>query len=146
MAVCLIWPMLAVYAHTSNLPLVADLLTWEHAPCFCAGMMLYLIKRDGHTFTGWLLVFYSWAMTVGITARLLPDRRGRASPDAERPLTVEIAAIALAFVLVGVLLLVSGGPYSMAPAHRSAGAITYPLYLIHESWGFLHPCGARGAR
>jgi peptidoglycan/LPS O-acetylase OafA/YrhL len=134
MAVCLVWPMIAAYAHTSNLPLVADLLIWENAPYFCAGMMLYLIKRDGHTFTSWLLVFYSWAMTVGITARAfrtgVADLTGR-----ERSLTVELAAITLAFVLVAVC--------SSSAAARIqwrwltvAGAITYPLYLIHEWWGF----------
>ena len=63
-AVCALWPVLGEVASRTNQDLVGTLLVHDYAPYFAAGMMLYLIYRDGHSWLSWGLVAWNWCLAL----------------------------------------------------------------------------------
>lgn len=128
------WPPLAALAHYTDQDLLGSLLNWTTAPFFCLGMVLYLVHRYGPSLLHLLLLGYTWALAVGVTASRFPgdapDVVGR-TPS----LTVYLVVVTLVPVVVYAAVLL--------PLDRSGwrwltvlGALTYPLYLLHEYWGW----------
>ena len=132
--IALVWP----EAGTS-----VTFLSW--ANLFGAGMVLYVIHRAGHTAVRWLLVAFNTAQAavlagvqkIGVIDALVTTV-GPASGAV-------LAGIAIACVgtvaLVTLVPAVRDVPWAWLTA---AGALTYPLYLVHEyvGWaliGVLHP-------
>jgi peptidoglycan/LPS O-acetylase OafA/YrhL len=142
MTLVLLWPPLAVWAHNTDQDLIAGLLNYSTAPFFCLGMVLYLTYRDGATILHWLLLAYAWALSIGLVGVRFPD--GAVEDTGRTPsLVVELVLITLAVVAVAVCARLRLDH----PRWRwlvAAGALTYPLYLLHEYWGWyfihlLHP-------
>ncbi|HLS64244.1 MAG TPA: acyltransferase [Ruania sp.] len=120
----------------------ATALSW--APLFAAGMVLYVIFRDGHTWQRWALVGLNTAqaMLVGATHKIhVID----AVASGEHT-----SALLFSLVVLGTIAAVAA--VALVPAVRDLdwqvltflGALTYPLYLLHEYFGWtliqvLHP-------
>lgn len=135
MALCLVWPVMAWLAAKSDAALLAQLLEPAYAPFFCIGILTYLVYRDGWTVSAGLLLgfnvcfalwvssthFVSWSLTVAGSA-------------------VSVRGIIGLFLLcVGALLVAT-----LTPVRRLdwrwltlLGALTYPLYLVHEVPGWV---------
>jgi peptidoglycan/LPS O-acetylase OafA/YrhL len=122
----------------------ADLTFLSWAPLFGAGMVLFVIHRDGHTRARWALV----ALNAGEAAAVAAGQRARAidavaSGGTVRP--VVLAAVVLgAVALVALVALVPAIRRVDLPVLTALGALTYPLYLTHEYVGWaviqvLHP-------
>ncbi|WP_371814256.1 acyltransferase family protein [Phycicoccus sp. HDW14] len=130
----LVWPPLAALAHTSGQDLLATLLNWYTAPFFCLGMVLYLIHRWGPSLLHLLLLGYSCALAVGVTATRFPD--GAPSVTGATP------SLGVVLGTVSVIPLLVWAAARFAPRGRAwrwltvLGALTYPLYLLHEYWGW----------
>jgi peptidoglycan/LPS O-acetylase OafA/YrhL len=117
-------------------------LSW--ASMFGAGMVLHVIYRDGPTVRRWLLV----VLNVGQGAVLAAVQKVEAIEAIATGGTVSPVVLATLVVLVvGVVALVTLVPAVRDvdwPVLTTLGALTYPLYLVHEYYGWaliqaLHP-------
>jgi peptidoglycan/LPS O-acetylase OafA/YrhL len=134
MAFAMVWPLVGAMAQQYDNAFISELLIAGWSPYFAAGMLLYLASRDGWSTLLALLVGFQviLAMTraAQYTGPVTANTGGPASP------IVAACGVAVCFGLVALA--------TTTPLRRvswtwltTLGAITYPLYLIHEYWGWL---------
>jgi peptidoglycan/LPS O-acetylase OafA/YrhL len=126
---CVIW--LAVSVFVAGQPWLAWLVSAENVPYFVAGIALFLVHRFGATPLLWALVTASW---------LLALYRLDSHIDAtlhDRSAGTWLPAAAVVTACFGIMILVATGRLNrFDPGWLvTAGALTYPLYLIHQSLG-----------
>jgi peptidoglycan/LPS O-acetylase OafA/YrhL len=135
LALCLAWPVLGALAGGTQSPLLIELLQPDYAPFFCIGILLYLVYREGWSAGPALLLGlnYLFALWAGASYYMPWSIRTAGAGVSFRGLalllTLSIIAIAVA---------------TLTPVARVdwrwltvAGALTYPLYLLHENLGWL---------
>jgi peptidoglycan/LPS O-acetylase OafA/YrhL len=134
LAFAALWPAAAAMAHNAGLDLVADLLIWDYAPLFAGGMALFLLTKDRRSLLAWLVlaenVILGAAWSGRETAAIITANVDRAVPDALSAALVTACFAAVALATLTRLRHVS------AAWLTTAGALTYPLYLVHEYWGW----------
>jgi peptidoglycan/LPS O-acetylase OafA/YrhL len=133
MAFCALWPLAAAVAATTDSPLLQTILMPTYAPLFAGGMMLYFIAREGHSLLAWLVVganavFAANAADHGAVGRI------------DKITAVEHSPVVVWAVVLGCFAVVALA--SLTRLRRvnwkwltTLGALTYPLYLVHEFWG-----------
>lgn len=134
LVVCAVWPPVAILTADRSIEPFATLLLGGYAPYFAGGMLLYLIYREGHALTPWLLVLGNVLLALpGSVPRLasMIERNTGTTPSS----TLLAVLVVCCFVTVVVLVLTPlkdrGGEWLVA-----LGWLTYPLYLLHEFWGW----------
>ena len=129
-----VWPAAALVAQTVGPDALRTLLISDSAPLFAAGMVLYVIRHGGHSLVAWSLVAANTAASVWL---VVPDqlvRQARNSDVAPSGLIVGSVVVAsIALVAVVTLTRVSRLSWRWL---TTVGALTYPLYLVHEHWGW----------
>ncbi|MCD1570479.1 acyltransferase family protein [Agromyces mediolanus] len=135
LALAFLWPLIGAIAMTMGDGFIAELLSAQYAPFFAAGMVLYLIYQHGHSTLRWLV--FGFASLSGIYQTVTHYVLGPMSANTGRELSPLIATL----ILIGLLAVVAIA--TLTPlAHRGprwlvvAGLLTYPVYLIHENWGW----------
>jgi len=132
-AVC--WPIVAAIAEKTHLDFLAYVLVWQHAALFAGGMIIYLIGRNGHSPLRWLALGF---VTLMAFATSTPEAAERilGTTGAGVPSLAAVAAVFLCFAAVAAV--------TLTPLRRIrwrwltlAGALTYPLYLVHEQIGWV---------
>ncbi|GAA2752892.1 acyltransferase [Kitasatospora cinereorecta] len=123
---CWIWALAAVLAPQSGVPLIVTLAIASYAPFFIAGVAFYLVRRRGGV-DGELLALLAltWLLAQARMSAIC-GTHGRAS----------LATVAVS-AMYGVMYLVASGrtdriTWAWLPV---AGAISYPLYLLHQAIG-----------
>jgi peptidoglycan/LPS O-acetylase OafA/YrhL len=126
---CVIW--LAVSVFVSGQPWLAWLISAENVPYFVAGMAMFLMHRFGTTPLLWGIVTASWLISL---YRL--DSHIDATLHTHAALTW-LPAAGVVTACYAVMLLVATGKLNRLdwPWLVTAGALTYPLYLLHQSLG-----------
>src|SRR5690625_1373962 len=133
-AFTVIVPAIGIPATFTGHDTISMLLIGPYSAFFMVGMLMYLIRRDGGTWLTWSLL--SLNLTAGIIIRvrrhviMLPDRLGW-EPS--------IPLLALLMVLCAVAVWVVTSPRLAGINWKwltTLGALTYPLYLIHQHWGW----------
>jgi peptidoglycan/LPS O-acetylase OafA/YrhL len=126
---CVVW--LAVSVFVSGQPWLAWLISAENVPYFVAGMALFLIHRFGATPLLWAIVTVSWLLAL----YRLDSHLGATLHDHSAPTWLPAAAAVTG--CFGVMILVATGRLDRVdwPWLVTAGALTYPLYLVHQSLG-----------
>jgi len=112
-------------------------LTAKWAPFFAAGALFYLVRTDGvrPQRVALLVVCYALAMVYSMrdatASRSVID--GLTGPDAAQVMIVG----GIVSLIFGVFTLVARGAWTMEASALTAvsGALTYPLYLIHQYFG-----------
>ncbi|WP_265522035.1 acyltransferase family protein [Oerskovia flava] len=128
-----LWPVLAAVASTSGNELVSTVLVASDAPLFAGGMALYCLTREPRSPTLWMLlglnVLLAAAHSGSIQATRLENSTGVAISAG-----AYWTAIIVCFAIVALA--------TLTPLNRiswkwltTLGALTYPLYLVHTSWG-----------
>jgi peptidoglycan/LPS O-acetylase OafA/YrhL len=123
------WLVLAVLV-PAEAPL-AELVMPQFAPYFVAGITIYLIRRHGPAWPLWALLAAAWALSlVRVRERVL-----FANPGFPLPIWPAWLIITLAYL---VLLASALGVTDRWHWRRLAvaGAISYPLYLLHPRIGY----------
>lgn len=137
-----LWPVIAAIAQTTHLDFVADLLISDYAPLFAGGMMLYCLTREPRSVVVWLVFLQNVVIAAAWTAPITGNAIGRYSATEPNQLAVTLVVIGcFALVLVASLTPLKHISWKWLTL---AGALTYPLYLIHEYWGWwfikvIHP-------
>ncbi|RFU84347.1 acyltransferase [Streptomyces triticagri] len=132
---CAVWTLAAVIAEAASMPLLDLVLMPEYAPFFIGGIGLYLVHRDRQDVTAWGIVGVSWLLGQHYAV----DRLWHA-PDPDffsfRPSVGIIAVVTLGFAAVAAVAL---GLLSRVDCTwlTTAGALTYPFYLVHEHLGWV---------
>ncbi|NLU66784.1 acyltransferase [Streptomyces sp. HNM0574] len=132
---CAAWLLGTALAEASGSALLDLVLMPEYAPFFTGGVGLYLVHRYGHDATAWAIVGVSWLLGQHYAVRELWH-----PPDPEffsyRPSLGIIAVVTLGFAAVAAVAL---GALNWADWRwlTTAGALTYPFYLVHEHLGWV---------
>ncbi|MFI5494992.1 acyltransferase family protein [Actinoplanes sp. NPDC051859] len=136
------WLVAAALATQADVPALDVLVMPEHAPYFAAGIALYLIHRCGSHLALWALVGSSFLLAQH---QVVDQLHHVARNVLGRPLPT-LPTLALVTGIFAVLALVATGKLARIRGRwlTVAGALTYPLYLIHEYIGWtlialLHP-------
>jgi peptidoglycan/LPS O-acetylase OafA/YrhL len=132
--VCAAWPPLAILTERAGLEPFATALLGGYAPLFAGGMVLYLIYREGHGPLPWSVVALNIVLAVHESAP-------RAFASLVRNTGFEPSTPLLGLGVVGCFVTVA--VLTLTPL-RAWGArwlvvvasLTYPLYLVHEFWGW----------
>lgn len=134
LAFSMIWLVAAVLCYQSQNPLLQTVVDSEYAPYFIAGMCFYLMHRFGANLVllGMIGVCFTMGQIEAYQTYLHTERAVLGRAYAGWPV---FALELLFFLLIGAVAL------GWIPAVRwkwltLAGALTYPLYLLHEEIGW----------
>jgi peptidoglycan/LPS O-acetylase OafA/YrhL len=147
-AFVVLWPVAGAIATQTGSELVATVLVAPDAALFAGGMTLYLLTRDRRSPVLWLALALDVVLAAAVAGRIQAVRIENSTDVALSPATYW-TAIVVCFALVAVV--------TLTPLNRlswgwltALGALTYPLYLVHSSWGrwvieSVHPYLSRAA-
>lgn len=114
--------------------LLRNVLIYEYAPYFIAGATFYLVRASGMTTQRAGLLLANLALALRHSLAALPDLDKHYGVHND-PVVVGVAVV----VFFAVMLAVSTG--RTGPLGRrtwvTLGALTYPLYLIHQNLGYM---------
>ncbi|MEU9476327.1 acyltransferase [Streptomyces sp. NPDC048191] len=123
------WTLAAVLCHSSGNALLNQVVMPEYAPFFVGGLALYLIHRFGGDLLAWGVVAMSWLLAQSEATRGLWGAHPHRDPY------VVVLIVTVAFAAVAAVAL--GRPrWARGRWLVTAGALTYPFYLIHEHLGW----------
>ncbi|MEV6838948.1 acyltransferase [Streptomyces sp. NPDC051133] len=130
---CSVWTLATVLTNTSGNELLKQVVMPDYAPFFIGGLALYLIHRFGSDLLLWGIVAVSWLLGQSNAVRGLwhPGAHG----DFVRDPHVIILIVTLAFASVAVVAL-GWANWANWSWLVTAGALTYPFYLVHEHLGW----------
>ncbi|MGV8968096.1 MAG: acyltransferase family protein [Cellulomonas sp.] len=129
-----LWPALALVADAAGPAWLRTVLVAEFAPLFAAGMVLFLIRREGHSRVAWWLVV---ANTAAAGWLVVPDQLVKQARNTDHTPSAGILAL-LVVACIAMVAVVTLTPVSRLDWRwlTTLGALTYPLYLVHEHWGW----------
>lgn len=106
----------------------------EYLPYFAADAFYYLIWANGPSLARWVGVGISWALAVRECVSFMVT----VSAYYRTPMSPWVgAAIVTAFFVVFAAVATRSTGRLGAMRWTAAGAVTYPLYLVHENLGFM---------
>ncbi|MFE1016420.1 acyltransferase family protein [Streptomyces sp. NPDC058794] len=130
---CWVWAVAAVLATRSGASPISDLLMAQDCWFFIAGLAFYLMYRFGQNLLLWGMIALCFAMgnyTAMKTWRATLDKVGDNVPGWGVAVVLTVFFVTMAGVSLGWF---RGINWRWLP---TAGALTYPLYLLHESIGW----------
>lgn len=129
-----LWPVLGLGAQLIGHEVAAGKLMAEYAPLFAGGMMLFMIYRFGHSVARWAILLLNVVISAYFTGLKAPVEAMELVGYAVAPWTYWLIVAGL-FATVAALCL--------TPLRNVqwkflalAGALTYPVYLLHQVWGW----------
>ncbi len=133
LAFAALWPVVAAIAFHNGQQFIAFFLMPEYAPYFAGGMLLYLIYRDGHDLGTWLLVGFQVAIAANASWSFYSDLATNTPAIPSKPVVVLLVVGCFAAVAAVTLT-----PLARVGAAwlTTLGALTYPLYVVHQNWGW----------
>ncbi|MBV2355960.1 acyltransferase [Streptomyces sp. J2-1] len=130
---CAVWTLAVVLSTASDSALVDQIVMPEYAPFFIGGLALYLIHRFGSDLMLWGIVGVSFLIGQHTAVRGLWHPGGH--PEFVRHPWVIVLIVALAYATVAAVAL-GWTRWADWPWLVTAGALTYPFYLVHEHLGW----------
>ncbi|MEV0373713.1 acyltransferase [Streptomyces sp. NPDC050636] len=130
---CGVWTAAAALAPVLETPLVTEFAMPQYAPFFIAGIAFYLMRRHRPNAILWAIVILQLLLAQRYIDYRLATNLGKAAGDALPTWPARLIIIA-AFALIGAIAL---GAFDRIQWKwlTTAGALTYPLYLIHLNIG-----------
>ncbi|WP_253195611.1 acyltransferase [Streptomyces sp. JHA26] len=130
---CCVWATAAVVATRSEASPFSDLMMAQDCWYFIAGLAFYLMYRFGQNLLLWGMVAFCFAMgnyTAMPTWRRTLEHVGHNIPSWGVPIVLTVFFVLMAGVALNWFRRIT---WRWLP---TAGALTYPLYLLHESIGW----------
>lgn len=128
-----IWPVVAAVAVRSGSTVGATVLVGTDAPLFAGGMVLFLLTKERRSLVLWLVLGLNIALACVMSGRSQSLRIATSTDVTVAPETYWLAIVAC-FALVAAVALTRLDRLSWRWL-TVVGAMTYPLYLLHSSWG-----------
>jgi peptidoglycan/LPS O-acetylase OafA/YrhL len=130
---CGIWTFGAIAAGVSGWPVLDLVFVPEYAPLFIAGIAMFLIYRFGPDLLLWGIVGFSWLLTQHRVLQIM----GGYQNDAGHKLSYTFCVVIVtACFLVMIAAALGWLDWVRGRWIVTAGALTYPLYLLHEEIGW----------
>lgn len=134
LAVCTLWPIAASLAIQFEAPILRESLIAMEAALFAGGMMIYFIHKYGWSLIAGLVLGLNVATAVHRAGWVRTGGIGSRTGSAGNELVVDL--IVLGFFVLVLIATVSPARNLYAPWMTWLGLFTYPLYLVHEIWGW----------
>jgi peptidoglycan/LPS O-acetylase OafA/YrhL len=133
LAFCGIWGFLSLLALQSGWPLLDNVVQSQFSWYFIAGIAFFLMHKFGQNLLLWGMVGFCWLMAQDRIQIMLKTNEGGAGDRLHWKIAA--AAVTLFFAVVAAAAL---GAFDWMRWRwlTAAGALTYPLYLIHQEIGF----------
>lgn len=133
-AFCGAWLLAGVIALELHSSLLNEFVLTRYTGLFVAGIVLYLMQRFGQNLLLWLLLGFAWCYELTVLEFRVADH-ATTSPGEGRPSWAVCAAVIT--LCLGLLALAGVGPLARLQWRWlvTAGALTYPFYLVHQSIG-----------
>jgi peptidoglycan/LPS O-acetylase OafA/YrhL len=104
----------------------------NYAPYFVAGITMFLMHRFGPNLVLWAMVALSWVLSM----QMMPGRIGAHDPG--WPVSHAPAKVLVTLAFLAVLVVALGWTDRIRWRWLTvAGALTYPLYLLHQRIGYV---------
>ncbi|MGW2486406.1 acyltransferase family protein [Streptomyces sp. NPDC001606] len=132
---CAIWLLAGVVALELQSPLLDEFVLPRYTGLFVAGITLHLMQRFGQSLLLWLLLGFAWCYELTVL-ELRVAGHAAVPPGESRPSWAVCAAVLT--LCLGLLALAGvGGPLARLRWRWlvTAGGLTYPFYLVHQSIG-----------
>ncbi|MDH6120581.1 peptidoglycan/LPS O-acetylase OafA/YrhL [Kitasatospora sp. GAS204A] len=130
---CAVWTLGAVATAASGWAVLDLVFDPEYAPLFIAGIAMYLIHRFGSDLLLWSIVGFNWLLAQHRMLQIMSGYRN----DAGHPLSFSVGLlIVTACFLVMIAAALGRLDWIRGRWIVTAGALTYPLYLLHEEIGW----------
>ncbi|MFH8555902.1 acyltransferase family protein [Streptomyces celluloflavus] len=130
---CGVWTAAAALAPVLKTPLLTAFAMPQYAPFFIAGIAFYLMRRHRPNAVLWAIVILQLLLAQRYIPYRLATSVGKAAAEALPTWPARVIIIA-AFALVGAIALGACDRIQWKWL-TTAGALTYPLYLIHLNIG-----------
>ncbi|MGW5122117.1 acyltransferase family protein [Streptomyces noursei] len=130
---CGVWTAAAALAPALKTPLLTAFAMPQYAPFFIAGIAFYLMRRHRPNAVLWAIVLLQLLLAQRYIGYRLATNLGQATAHAVPTWPARLLIVA-AFVLVGAIAL---GAFDRIQWRwlTTAGALTYPLYVLHMNIG-----------
>ncbi|MFC9497316.1 acyltransferase family protein [Streptomyces sp. NPDC056982] len=130
---CLVWTLVSIPAELSGSALWDAVFEPSYSQPFIMGVCLYLIHRFGSRVETWAVFGFSWLVEVHELAR-----RSTWTSNALGWHVSWLGSVAVFTVLLTLLVLCVIGPLARLDVRwlSTAGAMTYPLYVLHDEIGY----------
>ncbi|MHA7157099.1 acyltransferase family protein [Glutamicibacter endophyticus] len=134
MLLSVLWPAVGLYFKFTGATTSMEWVLGQYSSLFCIGMLLFVIYTEGSSLTRWLL--------IGVNTLIASYHTGlKGAFDSSYLSGLEVPA--WHFALLCTLCVAVVALCTVTPLNRVysrwlvfAGSLTYPLYLIHELWGW----------
>ncbi|MEV5593604.1 acyltransferase [Streptomyces sp. NPDC052496] len=130
---CGVWTVAAALAPGAHTPLLTTFAMPQYAPFFIAGIAFYLMRRHGQNAVLWALVVVQLLLAQRYIDYRMATSLGKAAAAALPSWPARLVIIA-GFALIGAIAL-GGFDRIRWKWLTTAGALTYPLYLLHMNIG-----------
>jgi peptidoglycan/LPS O-acetylase OafA/YrhL len=133
-AFCGAWLLAGVIALELHSPLLNEFLLTRYTGLFVAGIVLYLMRRFGQNLMLWLLLGFAWCYELTVLDIRVAEHVTKSPGEGQPSWAVCAAVITLC---LGLLALAGVGPLAGLQWRWlvTAGGLTYPFYLVHQSIG-----------
>ncbi|CAM5706311.1 MULTISPECIES: acyltransferase family protein [Streptomyces] len=131
---CGAWLLAGVVALEVHSPLLNEFVLTRYTGLFVAGIVLHLMRRFGQNLLLWLLLGFAWCYELTVLEFRVADH-ATTSPGEDGPSWAVCAAVLT--LCLGLLALAGVGPWAGLQWRWlvTAGGLTYPFYLVHQSIG-----------
>lgn len=131
----LAWPVVAALAQRTGSDFLATTLIAPHAPLFAARMAVFCIHRYGSNSFAWIVLAFDTAFAVAVSTPDIGTSIARNTGSSMSSTAETLAGLAC----IGAVALVTLTPLRRVSARwlTTLGALTYPLYLLHQDIGVL---------
>ncbi|WP_329580833.1 acyltransferase [Kitasatospora sp. NBC_01250] len=131
---CMIWAFAAIFAPMVNFGLLTEAAQPVYAPFFIGGMVMYLMYRFKPNFLLWAMLAFSWLLAQNQMPTIMKDYES----EANQKLSWTICVVVMTACYLAVLLAALGKLNWISWKWlATAGALTYPLYLLHQEIGWI---------
>ncbi len=120
-AFCVLWSVASIAAAHANSPMLRLVVDPPYAGYFVAGIAFFLIYKFGGNLLLWAIIVYSWLVSVN---------QPRPGP------TWQLTLLLTSFFVIMTLVSLHKLDRIRWRWLTVAGALTYPLYLVHQDIGF----------
>lgn len=131
---CSAWLLAGVFTRETGSLLLNEFVLSQYAGLFVAGITLYLMRRFGRNLLLWLLLGFAWCYELTVLQFRVASHATTFSGVGR--LSWLVCAVLLAICL-GLLAMAGVGPLARVQWGWlvTAGGLTYPFYLVHQSIG-----------
>ncbi|MFI8826574.1 acyltransferase family protein [Streptomyces sp. NPDC053431] len=134
MGFCTVWLVAAFVTHSTQNKLLDQFVLSPYAGYFIAGIAVYLMCRFGQNLMLWFLLAMAWAYQLSVLQ--IRVNWHPATSNTDKTVSWTLCAL-LVTGFLAILMLASLGPLKKIRWRWlvTAGALTYPFYLVHMSLG-----------